>query len=166
MAVFQRTELLVPWEELLEDWAVIACDQYTSQPDYWRGVRERVGKKPSACHIVYPEAELGGDDEEMRIAAINAKMREYLNGKVFRRFPNAYLYIERTLLDGSIRRGVVGVVDLEEYDFREGSISAVRATEETVAERIPARVKVRSGAALETSHVIMMMDDEEDGRAM
>ncbi len=163
MAVFQRTELLVPWEELLEDWAVIACDQYTSQPDYWRGVRERVAKKPSACHIVYPEAELGGDDEETRIAAINAKMREYLNGKVFRRFPNAYLYIERTLLDGSIRRGVVGVVDLEEYDFREGSLSAVRATEETVAERIPPRVKVRSGAVLETSHVIMMMDDEEDG---
>ena len=160
MAVFQSAELLIPWEELLEDWAVIACDQFTSQPEYWRQVRERVGKKPSACHIVYPEAELGKNEDE-RIASINARMREYLNGKVFRRFPNAYLYTERTLLNGSIRRGVVGVVDLEEYDFRTGCESAVRATEETVAERIPPRVKVRSGAVLETSHVIMMMDDAE-----
>ena len=160
MAVFQSAELLIPWEELLEDWAVIACDQFTSQPEYWRTVKERVGKKPSAYHIVYPEAELG-ENEEKRIASINAHMREYLNGTVFRRFPNAYLYIERTLLDGSIRRGLVGVVDLEEYDFRADSVSAVRATEETVSARIPPRVKVRSGAVLETSHVIMMMDDAE-----
>ena len=158
MAVFQSADLLIPWEELLEDWAVIACDQFTSQPEYWRAVKERVGKKPSAYHIVYPEVELGEDEQE-RIASINAHMREYLNGTVFRRFPNAYLYIERTLLDGSVRRGLVGVVDLEEYDFQNGSLSAVRATEETVPARIPARVKVRSEAVLETSHVIMMMDD-------
>ncbi len=161
MAVFQKAELLVPWEELLGDWAVIACDQFTSQPEYWRGVKERTEKKPSAYHIVFPEAELGGAGEEARIASIKARMRTYLDSRIFRRFPNAYLYIERTLLNGSVRRGVVGVVDLEEYDYRDDSVSAVRATEETVPERIPPRVKVRSEAALETSHVIMMMDDAE-----
>ena len=162
MAVFQRSELLVPWEELLEDWAVIACDQFSSQPEYWREVRKRTENKPSAYHIVFPEAELGRD-EEARIAAINARMRKYMDGKIFRRFPNAYLYIERRLMDGSLRRGVVGVIDLEEYDYRDGSVSAIRATEQTVVERVPPRVKVRSGAVLETSHVMLMMDDAEDG---
>ena len=162
MAVFQRAELLVPWEELLENWSVIACDQFTSQPEYWREVRERVENKPSSYHIVLPEAELGAD-EEGRIASINAHMREYLNGKVFRRFPDAYIYIERRLMDGSLRRGVVGVIDLEEYDYHDDSVSAIRATEQTVAERIPPRVKVRSGATLETSHVMLMMDDADGG---
>ena len=160
MAVFQASELLIPRAELLENWAVIACDQFTSQPDYWRQVRERVGEEPSAYHIIFPEAELGGDTSG-RITSINDHMRRYLDGDVFEAYPDAFVYVERTLLDGSVRRGVVGVIDLEEYSYLSDAQSKVRATEQTVVERIPPRVRIRSGAALETSHVLLLMDDAE-----
>ena len=158
MAVFQASQLLIPREELLADWAVIACDQFTSQPEYWREVREQVGDKPSAYHIIFPEAELG-KDEQARTASINDHMRRYLDGDVFRRFPDAYVYVERRLFDGSVRRGVVGMIDLEDYDYQSDAASAVRATEQTVVVRIPPRVRIRRDAALETSHVMLLMDD-------
>ena len=158
MAVFQATELLIPRQELLDNWAVVACDQFTSQPEYWKEVREQVGDKPSAYHITFPEAELG-KNEDARIASINDHMKRYLEGDVFRRFPSAYVYVERRLFDGSVRRGVVGVIDLEEYDYQSDAASAVRATEQTVVVRIPPRVRIRRGAALETSHVMLLMDD-------
>ena len=160
MAVFQAAELLIPRRELLENWAVIACDQFTSQPDYWRAVREQVMEKPSAYHIVFPEAELRGD-RNARIASINETMRRYLDEDVFETYPDAFVFVKRTLQDGSVRRGVVGVIDLEQYDFASDAQSSVRATEQTVVERIPPRVRVRSGAAMETSHVLLLMDDAE-----
>ena len=160
MAVFQAAELLIPRRELLENWAVIACDQFTSQPDYWRAVREQVMEKPSAYHIVFPEAELRGD-RNARIASINETMRRYLDEDVFETYPDAFVFIKRTLQDGSVRRGVVGVIDLEQYDFASDAQSSVRATEQTVVERIPPRVRIRSGAAIETSHVLLLMDDAE-----
>ena len=160
MAVFQAAELLIPHRELLENWAVIACDQFTSQPDYWRAVREQVMEKPSAYHIVFPEAELCGK-RDARIASINETMHRYLDEDVFESYPDAYVFVKRTLQDGSARRGVVGVIDLEQYDFASDAQSSVRATEQTVVERIPPRVRVRSGAALETSHVMLLMDDAE-----
>ncbi len=158
MSVFQSAELLIPREELLEDWAVIACDQFTSQPEYWHSVRARVGEKPSAYHLVFPEAELGGD-EQGRIASIQANMEDCLSGDIFRRFPASFVYVERTLRDGGIRRGIVGVIDLERYDYRRDADSAVRATEQTVVERIPPRVNIRRGANMELSHVMLLMDD-------
>ena len=158
MSVFRSAELLIPPERLLPDWAVIACDQFTSQPDYWRAVREQAGEQPSACHIIFPEAELGSGEAE-HIASINAAMRRYLNEKLFRCFPDAFVYVERTLLDGSIRRGVVGAVDLEAYDYRPDAVSPIRATEQTVVERIPPRVQIRRDACLELSHVMLLMDD-------
>ena len=164
MAIFQAADLLIPREELLPDWAVIACDQFTSQPDYWRKVRERVGSRPSAYHITFPEAELGVD-EAGRIASINRAMEDDLTGWIFRSFPASYVYVERQLLDGSLRRGVVGVVDLEAYDYANDAASPIRATEQTVVERIPPRVRIRRGAALELSHVLMLMDDES-GRVL
>ena len=160
MAVFQAAELLIPRRELLENWAVIACDQFTSQPDYWRAVREQVMEKPSAYHIVFPEAELCGK-RDARIASINETMHRYLDEDVFESYPDAYVFVKRTLQDGSVRRGVVGVIDLEQYDFASDAQSSVRATEQTVVERIPPRVRVRSGAAIETSHVMLLMDDAE-----
>ncbi len=159
MSVFQAADLLIPYPELLENWAVIACDQFTSQPEYWRAVREQVEGVPSAYHIIFPEAELGGD-EAGRIASINANMLACLDAGIFRSYPAAFVYVERTLLDGSIRRGVVGVVDLEEYDYSRDAASAVRATEQTVVERIPPRVRIRRDAALELSHVMLLTDDE------
>ena len=164
MAVFQAAEMLIPREELLENWAVIACDQFTSQPEYWRAVREQVGESPSAFQIIFPEAELGGD-EDARIASINANMRRFLEREIFRVFPDSFVYVERALLDGSVRRGVVGVIDLEEYDYRSDAASAVRATEQTVEARIPPRVRIRRGACLGTSHVLLLMDDAE-GRVL
>ena len=113
MSIFQAADLLIPHEAALPDWAVIACDQFSSQPEYWRAVRAQTEGKPSAYHIVFPEAELGRDEEE-RIFSINAAMRSYLDAGLFRSFPASCVYVERQLLDGSVRRGVVGVIDLEE----------------------------------------------------
>ena len=160
MAVIQTSELMIPREELLENWAVIACDQYTSQPEYWQEVRARVGDAPSAYHIVFPEAEFGENDEA-RIVSIKENMRRYLEGDVFRVFPDAFVYVERRLLDGSVRRGVVGALDLEAYDYHSAAAAPVRASEQTVINRIPPRVKIRSGAPLELSHVLLLMDDAE-----
>ncbi len=159
MAVFKPTELLIPDEKILEKWAVIACDQFTSQPTYWQEVRQSIGDCPSAYSIIFPEAELGANEQE-RISAINENMRQYLERDIFRVFQDSFVYVERTLLSGEVRRGLVGAIDLEEYDYSTDAISAVRATEQTVVERIPPRIKIRRGASLETSHVMMLMDDE------
>ena len=160
MSIFQRADMLIPREDLLPRWPVIACDQFTSQPEYWRSVAQIVGTDPSAYHIVFPEAELGEGDEE-RIAQIDRTMEGYLSSGVFRLLPQSYVYVERTLPGGKIRRGVVGVVDLEAYDYRDGAKTPIRATERTVASRIPPRVKIRSGAALESSHVLLLCSDPE-----
>ena len=162
MSVFTSTELLIPREELLADWAVIACDQFTSEPAYWQAVRARTAGKPSALEIIFPEAELD-EDRAARIASINAAMRRDLEGDIFRRFPDSFVYVERRLLDGSLRRGLVGVIDLDAYDYAADAVSAVRATEQTVLERIPPRVQIREGAVLETSHVMLLADDRRDG---
>ena len=160
MAVFQRADLLIPQEKYMPCWPVIACDQFTSQPEYWRRTAEAVGDAPSAYHIIFPEAELGAD-EDGRIASIARTMERYLAGDVFRSFPQCYVYVERTLKNGSVRRGVIGVVDLEAYDYHDGAKTAVRATERTVVERIPPRVRIRSGAPIESSHVLLLCADKE-----
>ncbi len=160
MSIFQAADLLIPHEAMLPDWAVIACDQFTSQSEYWRAVREQTEGKPSAYHLVFPEAELGRDEEE-RIFSINANMRRCLEAGIFRSFPASYVYVERELLDGSVRRGVVGVIDLESYDFHSDTLAPIRATEQTVEARIPPRVRIREDAVLELSHVMLLMDDAE-----
>ena len=160
MPVFQRADILIPRSELLAKWPVIACDQFTSQPEYWLRTAETVGSAPSAFHIVLPEAELGKNDDE-RIRAIDRTMAEYLAGGVFRRFPNCYVYVERTLRSGAVRRGVVGVVDLDAYDYHDDAKTPIRATERTVVERIPPRVGIRSGAPIESSHVLLLCADQK-----
>ena len=160
MPVFQRTDLLIPKEQYLNRWPVIACDQFTSQPEYWERVERIVGDAPSAYHIVLPEAQLG-NDEDAHIERIDRTMEEYLSADIFRLFPRCFVYVERSFPSGAVRRGVVGVVDLEAYDFRDGAKTPVRATESTVVSRIPARVKIRSGAALESSHVLLLCSDPE-----
>ncbi|MBR6029899.1 MAG: DUF1015 domain-containing protein [Clostridia bacterium] len=156
MAVFASAEFLIPEERYLDKWAVIACDQFTSQPEYWREAGQTVGSAPSALNIIFPEAFLG---EEGRIEAINAHMRDYLAAGFLRRYPDSYIYVERTLLNGTIRRGIVGVIDLEAYDHSPRARTPIRATERTVVERIPPRVKIRENAPMETSHVLLLCDD-------
>lgn len=104
MQIFNRADILLPRQADLEKWAVIACDQFTSDGDYWQGVRQQVGEEPSTLHMILPEAELGAPDEERKISDINAAMAAYLDGGVFQSFENCYIYVERQLLNGSVRR--------------------------------------------------------------
>lgn len=158
---FRPADLLIPRGADMEKWAVIACDQFTSEPEYWEETAKKVGDAPSALRLILPEAYLGAEDEKQRVEKIHAAMQSYLDGGVFAEYKNSMVYVERTQSDGKIRRGIVGAIDLEEYDFSPESRSQVRATEATVVERIPSRLTVRNGAPLETSHVMLLIDDPE-----
>lgn len=159
MQAFTRTDILLPDTKGLDSWAVIACDQFTSEPEYWQEVAAKAADGVSALHLILPETELSGD-YTARIPAIHETMRRYLHEQVFRKYADAYIYVERTLKNGAIRRGVVGALDLDAYDYATDATSAVRATERTVVERIPPRKKVRQGAPLELSHVLLLCDDD------
>ncbi len=161
MRVFQPADILIPRETDLEKWAVIACDQFSSEPAYWEETRRIVGDAPSALRLILPEAELGRRDAD-RIGAAHAAMEEYLKSGLFREYKNAFVYVERRFADGSVRQGVLGMVDLEAYDFAPDAKTPVRATEETVAERIPPRMRLRQGAALELPHALLLCDDPDD----
>ena len=156
---FLSADILLPRTGDLNKWSVVACDQYTSQPEYWQRVRERVGQAPSALNLILPEAELGAPDEAQRIAAINANMDRALESGLFELLPDSYIYVERTLDRGRVRRGLVGRVDLEAYDYSPDSTSPIRATEGTVASRLPPRIRVRQDAALELPHILLLCDD-------
>ena len=138
---------------------MVACDQYTSEPEYWARVDQSVGDAPSALRLILPEQFLGDGQTEAHIAAINAAMEDYLAGEIFRVLPDSLIYVERWLSSGKLRRGIVGAVDLEDYDYNPGSSSLIRATERTVLSRIPPRVAVRRHAALELPHVMLLLDD-------
>ena len=141
-------------------WAVIACDQFTSDATYWQRVRQVAGNSCSTIHLILPEADLGVVDEPAAISRINATMDEYLQNDVFVEYPKSYIYVERTLINGTVRPGLIGAVDLEAYDYNPGSISPIRATEKTVLERIPPRQRVRKDAGIEFPHVLMLCDDD------
>lgn len=158
MAIVKKVDILLPNACDLKKWSVVACDQYTSQIDYWDRVTEFVGDDLSTLNLVYPEAYLSQGDA--KIEKINSTMQEYLDKDIFRTCKNCIIYVERTISGGRIRRGVVAAIDLEEYDFNKGSKSAIRATEGTVLERIPPRVKIRENAPLELPHVILLVDDK------
>ena len=160
MGVFNKADILLPHNIDYEKWSVVACDQYTSEKEYWDRVKEKVGGAPSAFNLIYPEAYLS--EKEDRIKSINSCMEKYLRDGIFKEYKNSYVYVERTLPGGRIRRGLVGAVDLEEYDFLKSAKSKIRATEGTVSERIPPRVKIRENAPLELPHAILLIDDKED----
>ena len=123
-----------------EKWAVIACDQFTSEPAYWEEADRFVGDAPSTLRMILPEAWLS--DAAVRTPQINAAMERYLDGTL-QEHPDSMLYVERTQSDGRVRRGIVGMIDLEQYDYRKGAQTLIRATEGTVLERIPPRVTIR-----------------------
>ena len=159
MAVFYKADILLPKAEDLTKWSVVACDQYTSQPEYWEKAAELVGECPSTLNLVYPEAFLSEGDA--RIEKINKTMQSYCDEGLFNLYKNCFIYVERTLGGGRVRKGIVGAVDLEDYDFHKGAKSKIRATEGTVMERIPPRVKIRENAPLELPHVMLLVDDKE-----
>ncbi len=139
-------------------WAVIAVDQFTSEPSYWKKAEAIAKDAPSALHLVLPEAYLETEAEASRNAEIQTAMAQ-MNGGALKEYTDSLLYLERTLPDGRVRRGLVGKIDLEKYDYAKGSAPAVRATEATVLERIPPRVAIRSAAPLELPHVMLLLND-------
>ncbi len=161
MNVFCRADILLPKNADMHRWAVIACDQFTSDAAYWARVRETAGEEPSTVRMILPEAELGSEGEAAAVAAINETMLSYLHADVFAVYPQSYIYVERILQNGAVRPGLIGAVDLECYDYNPGSVSPIRATEKTVLERIPPRRRVRKDAALEFPHVLMLCDDDK-----
>ncbi|MBQ7089785.1 MAG: DUF1015 domain-containing protein, partial [Clostridia bacterium] len=151
---FYPADILIPQCDHTK-WSVVACDQYTSQPEYWARVRERVGDSPSALNIILPEAELGNDDPR----PINKKMNEYLDSALFKTLPESLIYLIRTQADGKKRQGLIGMLDLECYDYHKTAKSLCRATEGTVEERLPPRIRIREGAPIEMPHIMVLIDD-------
>ena len=156
---FYPADILLPRDCDLTKWAVVACDQYTSQPEYWQRVEFFVGNAPSALHLILPESSLEGPSVETDILDINNTMSRYLREGRFRTLEHAMIYVERTLESGRVRRGVVGMVDLEQYDYEPGADTLIRATEGTVLSRIPPRVAVRKNAPIELPHAMVLADD-------
>lgn len=152
-------DILIPKGADLSKWSVVACDQYTSEPDYWKRVEQEVGEAPSALRLILPELYLEQPGVEDRIAGIHQAMASYLEEGVFAEYPQSYFYLERTLADGTVRKGLIGAVDLEQYDYAAGQKPLIRATEGTVLERIPPRMRVREGAPLELPHIMLLIDD-------
>lgn len=154
---FLPADILIPNNIDMTRWSVVACDQYTSQPEYWDKAAAFIGNAPSTLNITLPEVYLESENRDERIANINKTMNQYVS--FMQEYKNAFIYVERTFKSGKVRRGIVGMVDLEEYDFSVSSTSLIRATEGTVLERIPPRVKVRCDASLELPHIMLLADD-------
>jgi len=156
----QLPSLLLPRTgEDLSKWAVVACDQYTSQPDYWERVDALVGEAPSTLRLILPEVYLGAADETQRIAAIQDAMRRYLAEGVLVAQPPGLVRVEREMARGRTRKGLIVALDLEHYDFTPDAKTLIRPTEGTILERLPPRVRVREGALLELPHVMVLIDD-------
>ncbi|MBQ4052538.1 MAG: DUF1015 domain-containing protein [Clostridia bacterium] len=154
---FYPADILIPRQAEMEKWSVVACDQYTSEPEYWEQVRQIVGDAPSTLKMVLPEAELETADP----TTAQKTMNEYLAGNVFRTLKNSFVYLQRTQSDGKVRQGLIGALDLECYDYHKGATSLCRATEGTVEERLPPRIRVRQNAALEMPHIMILIDDPQ-----
>lgn len=161
MARLWPAEILLPKNCDLSKWSVVACDQYTSQNEYWQRVAERVGDAPSTLKLILPESQLEDEKAPERIAAIGETMQSYLTSDLFQVYPNALIYVERWLDNQKLRRGLMGAVDLECYDYTPGAGTLIRATEGTVLSRIPPRVAVRRDAPLELPHIMMLVDDPD-----
>ena len=160
-AAFGKGNLLLPGNVDMTKWAVIACDQYTSDKNYWESVNNFVSQDPSALKLILPEVYLETDNSP-RVAAINKTMESYLALDLLKEYKDCYIYIERTLASGVVRPGIVGVVDMEQYSYIEGVKCDIKPTEKTVEERIPPRKAVRSGAKLELAHVILFCNDKNN----
>ena len=162
MRVFTPADILLPRVDDMTKWSCIACDQFTAEPEYWREAERIVGSEPSTLRLMLPEAWLGVRDSAAETRRIYAAMKDYVNRGIFRTVEQSFIYVERTLPSGAVRRGLVGKLDLECYDWAPGSATPVRATEGTVESRLPARVEVRRGATLEMPHIMVFIDDPEN----
>ena len=155
---FRLPRICLPRPDIdLKKWAVVACDQYTSEPEYWHKVAHEVGDAPSSLRLIFPEAHLESVDAPARIRQIQQTMRRYLADGLLREREGA-IYVERTV-DQRTRRGLMLELDLEHYDFSSGSTSLIRPTEGTIVARLAPRIAVRRGAELELPHILVLIDD-------
>lgn len=157
---FKKSNILIPKNVDMSKWSVVACDQYTSEPEYWEDVKNIVGDAPSTLKITLPEIFLNDSNVEEHIKNINNTMTDLLSKDFFTDYQDSIIYIERTQSDGTVRQGIIGMVDLEDYSYAKGSQTLIRATEGTVLERIPPRVKVRENAPIESPHIMLLIDDD------
>ena len=154
-------EIMVPRQGTdYNKWAVVACDQYTSEQEYWDDVEKIVGDNPSALRLMLPEIYLDTPEEEAKIKDIRQAMEDYMKNGILRTLPPGCMLVKRTA-EGRSRLGLVIATDLEAYDFNKGSKSLTRATEGTVVERIPPRLRIRKGAPLEMPHIMILIDDPD-----
>lgn len=159
---FHAGDILIPQGISMKKWACVACDQFSSQKEYWDGVRDFVGDDPSTYHMIFPEALLRVEDRATRLGSIHGHMEDYLEAGIFRNYRRSFVYVERQMENGRLRRGLIGQIDLEEYDFSPGSRAHIRATEGTVLDRIPPRMELLRNAAMEFPHVLLLCDDKKD----
>ena len=158
---FKAGNILIPKNVDMHKWSVVACDQYTSEPEYWNEVKNIVGDSPSTLNLTLPEIYLEDENVEERIKSINENMKKMIDEDIFNEYKDSMIYLERTQNDGKVREGLMGIVDLEDYSYEKGSQTLIRATEKTVIERIPPRMKVRENALLELPHIMILIDDEK-----
>ena len=156
---FPPANILLPQDCGLTKWAVVACDQYTSQPEYWERVDQFVGDAPSTLRLILPESKLESEHVEEEIQKINQTMEQYLEEGRLRELEDAMIFLERKLSNGKTRLGLIGKLDLEQYSYEKGSGTPIRATEGTVLPRIPPRMKVRKNAPIELPHIMVLIDD-------
>ena len=158
--VINAAEILFPDKSVdLTKWACVACDQFTSEPEYWRKLAEFVGDSPSALKVILPEIYL--DKTEEKVPVINATIEKYLKNGTLKKLPSGYILTVRKTPFSERRIGIVAALDLNAYDFAPFTSAPVRATEGTIKERIPPRLKIRENAAAEFPHVLVLYDDEK-----
>ena len=145
----------------LTRWAVIACDQYTAEPEYWGEVDRLVGAAPSTLRLTFPEVFLNKGDEGLRITAINAAMRQYLADGTLQELPPGLVLLDRQTSHVPSRKGLMVALDLEHYDYLPGAQTLIRATEGTILDRLPPRIRVREQAPIELPHIMVLIDDPE-----
>ena len=159
--VFKPANILLPTGVAPEKWSVVACDQFSSEREYWDRVRKTIKDAPSTLHMILPEAYLEEIDEADATAKISAVMSDYISRGIFNEIKDSFVYVERTQADGRVRRGIVGAVNLDEYDFS-GKKASILASEGTVVDRLPARIRVRRAASLELPHIMAFIDDKDE----
>lgn len=152
-------EILLPKEKDLKTWCVVACDQYTQDFEYWKKAEEAAGSSPSTLHLILPEIFLSSSDKKERIEKIRSSMKKYLDENIFDPPEKEFIYVERKTCYGRIRKGLVAAIDLETYEWKPFSKSLIRATEATIAERIPVRKEIRKDAPLELPHIMLLVND-------
>lgn len=154
-------EILLPDDSIdLEKWAVVACDQYTSEPEYREEVADIVGDDPSTLNIIYPEVYLEGWDKAQRIKRIQTYMKDYFDG-ILENKGSCFVLLDRKTSHADSRKWLVVALDLERYDYSVGSQTLIRATEWTIVDRLPPRIQIRTWASIETPHIMVLIDDEK-----